>query len=96
MRLRELKHGPASAWPPAFGGAYERGDTFPVGEVGVLRAVEPARGMPGLHIEIEYAGRTWSGVMQWDGPEPSVAKVVEVLNRHRGQNLSELRDIELN
>src|SRR5215831_8760481 len=42
MKLRELKHGPIFAWPPMFGGAYRAGDRFPVGEVGVLRAVEKA------------------------------------------------------
>ena len=95
MKLRELKHGPVSAWPPLFGGAYSRGDKFPVGEVGVLTKVEDARGGRGLRIQIEYEGRTWSGLMQWDGERPSTAKMVEVLARHLGKNLRELGDIEV-
>jgi hypothetical protein len=95
MKLRDLKNGPLHAWPPMFGGSYGRGDTFPVGEVGVLRAVENARTGRGLRLEIEYAGRTWAGIMQWDGDEPSRDSVREVLGRHVGTDLRTLRDVEV-
>ena len=95
MKLRELKHGPMHAWPPMFGGAYRPGDRFPVGEVGVLRHVDTAKGIPGLELEIEYEGRTWSGLMQWDGAEESRDKVRDVLRRYIGKDLHELRDIDL-
>lgn len=95
MKLRELKHGPIHAWPPMFGGAYGRGDRFPVGEVGVLKAVDNAKGMPGLHFEIEYEGRTWSGIMRWDGDELSGGHLRDVLRRYVGKELHELRDIEV-
>ena len=65
MKLRELKRGPGHAWPPMFGGAYRAGDRFPVGEVGVLKSVENSKMFSGLSLEIEYEGRTWSGLMQW-------------------------------
>lgn len=95
MKLRELKHGPVHAWPPMFGGAYRAGDRFPVGEVGVLRHVDTAKGMAGLRLEIEYEGRTWSGVMEWDGDDPAREKVRDVLRSYIGKDLRELRDIEL-
>jgi len=95
MKLRELKHGPIHAWPPMFGGSYGPGDRFPVGEVGVLRHVDTAKRMPGLHLEIEYEGRTWSGVMQWDGDDATREKVRDILRRYIGKDLSALRDIEL-
>ncbi len=42
MKLRDLKPSGVSAWPPAWGGAYRAGDTLAIGEVGVLKVVEPA------------------------------------------------------
>jgi len=78
-----------------FGGAYRAGDRFPVGEVGVLRHIDTAKGVPGLHLEIEYEGRTWSGLMQWDGAEQSRDRVRDILRRHIGKDLRDLRDIEL-
>jgi len=95
MKLRELKHGPIFAWPPMFGGAYRAGDRFPVGEVGVLRAVENAKVVPGLQLEIEYEGRPWSGILQWDGEEPSREKVKNALRRHIGEALHGLGVIEI-
>ncbi len=95
MKLRELRHGPISSWPPMWGGSYGRGDRFAIGEVGTLKAVEPARGMPGLHIEIEFEGRTQSGIMQWEGNNPPMERVIEVLRRHIGQELRGLGEIEL-
>lgn len=95
MKLRELKRGPGHAWPPMFGGAYRAGDKFPVGEVGVLRNAENSKMFPGLDLEIEYEGRTWSGLMQWDGDEPSRDQVRNVLRRYIGRDLRELREIDL-
>ena len=91
MKLRELKHGPIHAWLPMFGGAYRPGDRFPVGEVGGLRDIDTAKGVPGLHLEIEYDGRTWSGLMQWDGAEESRDTVRDILRRYTGSRRRALR-----
>lgn len=94
MKVRELRYGLMSAWPPTFGAAYGPGDTFPVGAVGTLKAVQPSRGMAGVHVQIEYEGRTWTGMMQWDG-KPSVKRMVVVLEQHVGEELRTLGDIEV-
>ena len=94
MKLWELKHGPGHAWPPMFGGSYLPGWRFPTGEEGVLSVVENAKGMPGLHLEIEYEGHTFSGIMQWDG-DPSPDQVRNILRNYIGKDLRELRDIEV-
>lgn len=94
MKLRELRQGPMSAWPPTFGGAYGAGGQVPVDGVGTLKAVEPSRGRAGVHVAIEYEGRTWTGMMQWDG-KPSVKRMVVVLELHVGEELRTLANIEV-
>ncbi len=98
MRLRDLRHGRgdvAASWPPQFGGAYQSGDRFPVGEVGMLTKVEPAKLVPGVEVHITYENRSWSGIMQWNGEKPSVERVVEILGRHVGKDLRGLGNLEL-
>ena len=98
MKLRDLRHGRgdvASSWPPGFGGAYTAGDKFPLGEVGKLTNVEPSKLVPGVTVHIEYENRSWSGIMQWNGEEPTVERVVEVLSRHIGEDLRGLGNLEL-
>ena len=98
MKLRELRHGRDNigpSWPPQFSGGYEGAEKFPVGEVGTLTRVAPAKLVRGVHVHIKYEGRQWSGMMQWNGEQPSVEKVIETLTRHVGEDLRGLGNVDL-
>ena len=98
MKLPDLKDGEGDivhSWPPMFGGAYGRGDRFPVGEMGKLVKVEAAKVVHGVEVHVEYEGRTWSGILTWNGEKPSIARVVAVLGGHVGEDLAGLGSVEL-
>lgn len=98
MKLRELRHAGkdvASSWPPGLGGWYRAGDKFPIGEQGKLTKVERSKMRRGVTIHVEYEGRSFSGVITWNGEKPTVQKVIEVLNRHVGEDLKGLGNIDL-
>jgi hypothetical protein len=68
---------------------------IPLGEVGRLTKAEPSKLVPGVTVHIEYRNRSWSGIMQWNGEEPTVERVVEVLSRHIGEDLRGRGNLEL-
>jgi hypothetical protein len=96
MKIRELKKkaGSAvmSAWPPSWGGSYGRGDRFPMGEQGILVAVE--RQGDYLSLTIEYEGKKHSGGLQWDAP-PSLDDVENVLKAHRGELIKAISELDI-
>jgi len=76
------------------GGSYRAraGDTFAMGDQGVLVTVE--RQEDHLALTIEHEGRTQSGILQWDAP-PSLDDVEEVLQAHRGEPIRVIGDLEV-
>ena len=96
MKIRNLtrKSGQAvvSVWPPEWGGSYGRGDTFAMGDQGVLVAVE--RQGDHLTLTIEHEGRKQSGILQWDAP-PSLDAVEKVLQAHLGEPIKALGDLDV-
>ncbi len=98
MKLGDLRHGKsdvALSWPPDWGGEYRSGDMFPIGEMGKLTKVEASKMGRGVAIHIEYEGRSFSGVIMWNGEKPTVEQVIEILNRHAGRGLKGLGDLDL-
>ena len=93
MKLRDLRYGPRPAWPPRWGGSYNRQDTFPVGEVGILKNVEPSG--PGVHITIEVGGARLSATMLWEGSKPSPGEVVAALRPRIGTEIAGLGDVDV-
>ncbi len=89
MKLRELTHKGALAWPPGWGSAYGPGARFPTGEEGVLRGVEPDPKEGYLVLTMEYQGRAHTGVLVWDGP-PTLAETQGLLRDRVGRPISEV------
>ena len=81
-----------SAWPPEWGGSYGAGDTFAMGDQGVLVAVE--RQGDHLTLTIEHEGRKQSGILQWDAP-PSLDEVGRVLTVHVGEAIKAIGDLDV-
>ena len=96
MKIRNLKRTSgkvvASVWPPDWGGSYGRGDTFAMGDQGVLVAVE--RQGDHLTLTIEHEGRKQSGILQWDAP-PSVDDVEKVLRANIGNTIKAIGDLDV-
>jgi len=88
MKIRHvvLKFGRAisSSWPPAWGGSYGRGDSFAMGEQGVLKAVE--REGHDLVLTITFDGRDHSGLLRWTAP-PTVEALQKALGASIGQEI---------
>ena len=82
----------ASVWPPNWGGSYAAGDTFPLGDQGILVAID--RFEDHLSLTIEFGGRTHSGSLQWDTP-PALDEVEKVLQAHRGQTIKAISDLDV-
>lgn len=95
MKLRDLKHGTSSAWPPRWSGFYNPQDTFPQGEVGTLRNAESSAYGRGVRITIEVEGRESSRTMVWDGDRPSPDDIVAALRPHIGTEVAKLGDIDV-
>ncbi len=94
MKLRELKHQGALAWPPGWGSAYGPGARFPSGEAGLLTGVESDPNEGCLVVTMEYQGRAHTGILVWDGP-PTLAEMERRLRNHVGQPISELSGLRL-
>ncbi|MBI3030943.1 MAG: hypothetical protein HYY64_15670 [Candidatus Rokubacteria bacterium] len=96
MKIRNLtrKSGQAiiSAWPPLWVGPYRAGDTFPVGEEGVLRFVK--RLGDRLSLTMEHEGRECIGGLEWDQP-PTLEAVERVLRAHVGQPIKVIGDLDV-
>lgn len=96
VKIRNLKRksgkAVASVWPPNWGGSYGRGDTFPMGDQGVLVSVE--RQSDHLYLTTTYEGRKSSGTLQWDAP-PSLDAVEKVLKAHLGETIKAISDLDI-
>ena len=97
MKLRDLRLGRASAWPPDWGGSYGRGDVFPQGDEGVLAGVRVGEPEGGLFVEMQYANRRYGAAILWDGPPnaPTADEVAERLTSHVGKAIRDLYDVEI-
>jgi hypothetical protein len=98
MKIRNLKRksGQAiySVWPPKWGGSYEAGDKFALGDVGVLVSVKRL-GDDHLSLTIKYEGREHSAsLLQWDAP-PSLDEVEKVLKAHLGEPIKAIGDLDV-
>ena len=81
------------AWPPAtWTGSYKPGDTFAVGEVGILKSVKN-RG-DHLILTIEYEAREASGAHQWDAP-PTIDAVENVLRSQVGGAMKDIGGVDI-
>jgi len=96
MRVRELKHAAGKAklsvWPPSWGGAYARGDTFAMGEQGTLTGVK--RFGERLSLTIDNEGRAQSGSLERDAP-PTLDQVEKLLQTSLGRSIKEISELEV-
>ncbi len=90
MKLRELKHGEATVWPPQRVDSAGPGD--PSVEDGVLEGVE--RFGRQLLVRINIHGQRCTASLQWD-PPPAVGGVEVVLLASIGAQIRDLGDREL-
>ena len=94
MRVQELKRDSVAAWPPAWGGSYGAGTTFPAGEQGHLLHVEP-RSEGGVTLIIEFdRGQHHQGILLWTTP-PDVEDVLRTLERGVGQPVAQVGGLEI-
>ena len=96
MKIRHvvLKLGRAisSSWPPEWGGSYGRGDSFAMGEQGMLKAV--ARDGHDLILTITFDGHDHSGRLRWTAP-PSLEALQQVLEARIGQEIGTIGDLDV-
>jgi len=93
MRIRQLKKGSASVWPPDWGSAYKGPEEFPRGEEGYLESV--VRHADGLMLTLKWKGKTYGPEpLVWD-PPPTVDEVETVLSAHRGEPIQSISDLEV-
>src|SRR5579885_3176862 len=84
-----------STWPPQVGGAYGRGDEFPMLGDGVLEDVKILEhdlvGPRRLGVTVAYGGRKYSGQVPVDDPEV-VTHLYAFLKTRVGRSLREIGD----
>lgn len=97
MRLRDLKHGQASVWPPSWGRWYDKDDHLPRPEDGVLagaRTKELDRGVVVVEVEMVYQGQGFITILRWDGP-PTAEVLATRLSAQIGRQIRELYDVDV-
>jgi len=93
MKIRQLKKGTASAWPPAWGSAYKEADVFPRGEEGDLAEVKRCGAR--LMLTMTWKNKTYGPEeLAWDEP-PTVAQVERVLKANQGKPIQSIGDLEV-
>lgn len=90
--------GIASSWPLQCGGSYDANTQFPIGEQGVLKAVDflPAGRFSSdrLEITIEYRGNFSSGILQVDDSSV-LPQLCAFLGSHVGEELAAIGGLEI-
>lgn len=94
MRLRDLKLGVGSAWPPVWGSSYRGLQKFDPSDEATLVEARVGSDGPTVELVVEEEGTLFTGQLRWDG-EPDPTRVVEVLTGARGRALRDLPDLEV-
>ncbi len=94
MRLRDLKIGGASAWPPEFGGPYVGAEKLSSSDDATLKEVRLNPDGCTILLVFEEKGKRFTGDLYWDEP-PSPTSVLEVLTNALGEPLRDLHDLEV-
>ncbi len=81
-------------WPPQWGGAYSSGAKFPIGEEGVLKAVQYLETSCSIALAIDYEGRAYRGALFLDDPS-FLVPLYQSLSECIGQPIREIGDLEI-
>src|ERR1700758_786309 len=88
-----------SNWPPVWAGSYGPGDTFPMGEEGVLTGVamnEASKALPRhLTLTMEHRGNGSSAVLCCDDEERVIPRLFEILKGCIGWEISRIGDLDV-
>ncbi len=102
MQLRthpKMKWEGFSNWPPSWAGSYGLGDTFPMGEEGVLTAVEmneAGNALPRhLTLTMEHRGKASSAVLCCDDEENVIPRLFQTLKGCVGWEISRIGDLDI-
>jgi len=95
MKIRYLRRKSGqtvvSVWPPLWASADKPGDTFAIGEVGVLVSVK--RLDDRLSLTMKFEGGEHVGSLQWDAPS-SLDDVEKVLRAHLGHPIKAISELD--
>jgi hypothetical protein len=85
------------SWPPAWLWTVGYENTYPQGEVGILKAVLRSHLQPldRCFLILEHCGGEYVGALLLNDPAFCV-EIVEVLMQHLGGTIQEIGDIDLN
>jgi len=94
MRMRDLRHGLAPAWPPFLAKSPGRDSIHRVDERDSVTGVTILQGDGALAVEIKQARDSRTGMLWWNQP-PSLRRVAGVLLAHLGRSITSLGDLDI-
>ena len=94
MKMSDLRHGLAPAWPPFLARSTGRDSIHRVDERASVTGVTILQGDGALAVEIKQARDSHTGVLRWDQP-PSLRRVAGVLLAHLGRSITSLGDLDI-
>jgi len=89
VRIRDLKVNGFCCWPPEWAGK----DRW-LGEGGVLRDFRAVGSARHLRIDVEYAGKIFSGIIPVE--KNDLPALQRILSNHIGKSLLAIGDLDLN
>ena len=88
-----------SNWPPVWAGSYAFGDTFPMGEEGVLTGVEmneASKALPRhLTLTMEHRGNGSAAVLCCDDEENIIPRLYQILKGCIGWEIGRIGDLDV-
>ena len=97
MKLKDLKRGSRSAWPPSSDGPYNpsaAGPHWHQEPVGILTDAQPSAPGRGIRFMTEFEGRPYTYHLWWDAV-PGPDELAAALRRLAGTDAASLGDVEI-